>query len=56
MTSGQVEVRGNATAEELAVVLSLLAGRATAGPESTGYERWRRTRECALRRISRRSR
>jgi hypothetical protein len=44
----QVEVRGHASAEEIAAVLAVLSQRRAPGP--TRYERWRAERLAALRR------
>ncbi|TAM87867.1 MAG: acyl-CoA carboxylase subunit epsilon [Jatrophihabitans sp.] len=47
-----LQVRGNATGAELAVLTALLASRASAAPgvrPDGPYERWRRTRLSALR-------
>ena len=43
-----VEVRGNATAEELAAVLAVVAQRDAAPPRMHPYERWRKARLAAL--------
>lgn len=44
-----VEVRGNATADEVAAVLAALSKRATdQAREPDRYERWRRTRLAAV--------
>jgi hypothetical protein len=43
-----VRVQGNATAEELAVVLALFA-QPDRPPEASRYEQWRATRLAALR-------
>jgi hypothetical protein len=50
--TGQIEVDGAATAEEVAAVLAAVrASRATSTERTeTGYEGWRRTRLDALRR------
>lgn len=50
---GEITVRGNATAEEVAAVLAMVASRrsASAGQdEMNPYEQWRRRRIDALRR------
>jgi hypothetical protein len=44
-----VRVRGTNEAGEIAAVLAALAARPRDTPESSGYERWRRTRTAALR-------
>ena len=49
MTEPVVEVRGNASAEEMAVVLALFT-RTPAPAPVPPYEVWRRTRLAALRR------
>jgi hypothetical protein len=46
-----VLVRGNASAEEVAAVLAVFAGRPAAGPDA--YTRWRQGRLAALRRAAR---
>lgn len=50
MTQG-VQVRGNATAEELAAILAVVAQPPT--PEIGGYAHWRSTRLAALRATNR---
>jgi len=45
---GDVRVRGNANAEEVAAVLAIVASRAAGEPDA--YTRWRRDRLAALRR------
>jgi hypothetical protein len=50
MSDPVVEVRGNASAEEMAVVLALVS-RSPARPSApTAYETWRRTRLAAMKR------
>jgi hypothetical protein len=49
MSDAVLEVRGNATAEEMAVLVALV-GRPSAPPAATAYETWRRTRLAAMRR------
>ena len=47
----RVEVRGNATAEEVAAVVAALAGYAESpSTVDSPYERWRRARVAAIRR------
>jgi hypothetical protein len=47
----RVEVRGNATAEEVAAVVAALAGYAESpSTVDSPYERWRRARVAATRR------
>jgi hypothetical protein len=50
MTVPVVEVRGNASAEEMAVVLALVSRSPEPAAVPTAYETWRRTRLAALRR------
>lgn len=46
----ELRIRGNATAEELAVVLALVAQAESAPPAAPAtYDRWRTTRLAALR-------
>jgi hypothetical protein len=47
---GEIEVRGGATAEEVAALLAALVsgGRDTAEAQEDGYARWRRGRRRAL--------
>jgi hypothetical protein len=47
--SSAVEVRGGATAEEMAAILAVLARRESSPAVSEGYRRWRETRCAALR-------
>jgi hypothetical protein len=46
MSAGEVRVRGNASAEELAAVLTVVSQ--CRAPEADGYARWRQTRLAAL--------
>lgn len=51
--TGQISVRGNATAEELAAVVAAVARRQAAGlssDEPSRYEQWRQARIAVLRR------
>jgi hypothetical protein len=50
MTVPVVEVRGNASAEEMAVVLALVSRSPQPLPAPTSYESWRRIRLAAVRR------
>jgi hypothetical protein len=47
--AGDVTIRGNASAEDVAAVLATLAELAQRTPTVDPYERWRRTRLAALR-------
>ncbi len=47
-----IRVRGNATPEELAAVLTVLARTAEASPAPDRYTRWRILRQRSLRQYS----
>lgn len=42
----RLEIRGAASAEEIAALLAVLGGAQPVAP--TGFEQWRRTRQAAL--------
>jgi len=49
MTPQDLDVRGGATAEELAAVVAALAERERRGSGNSRFERWRRQRQEVLR-------
>jgi hypothetical protein len=44
---GRVDIRGSASADEIAAVLAVLAVARRAAPTPSAYERWRRHRLAA---------